>query len=325
LRNELLQLAKYLFFIFLLLSFKIYAQQTVDSTDTTHKTTKIAPSDSLNKRQDLSLRNNNAVSRIPDSLRNTRPISNFKFQISNQDFPFITNTTLPSQFYVVSERSIAGKEILFYIIIGFLLLVGIFRAFYSGYLMNLFRVLFNTSMRQGQITDILLQSRLSSLIFNMIFLLSAGLYVWLLLCHYNIIPSDQFLYVPLCIVLIMMTYLVKYLVIKFVGWIAGMQESASQYIFIIFLINKIVAFILLPFIVLIAFGPSSWLPGIILLSLLILASLFIVRYLRTYGNLQSHLQVSLFHFFIYLCAAEIMPLLILYKSIFHLIDYASRL
>jgi hypothetical protein len=323
LSNESHHLTKYLFIIVLLFSLNSYAQDTTISADTVHIVHQNSSAkDSLVKR--FALQHDTLArlkSFIPDSLQHRKDsasISNLKSEISNPISLFSLDTSRIPQSNIITERHSHGKETLFYIILGFLLLVGIFRAFYSKYLMNLFRVFFNTSLRQGQLTDILLQSRLSSLVFNAIFIFSAGIYVWLLLTHYNIIPSNEFVYLPLSIVLILCIYIVKYIVIKFIGWISGLNDAASQYIFIIFLINKIIAFILLPFIIFIAFGPASWLPGIILLSWLILATLFLVRYFRSYGNLQSQLQVSPFHFLIYLAAIEIIPLFLLYKSIFHL-------
>ena len=58
-----------------------------------------------------------------------------------------------------------GKEWIFYLFCIDILLLGIFKVFYTKYFNNIFRVFFNTSLRQNQLTDILLQARLPSLIF----------------------------------------------------------------------------------------------------------------------------------------------------------------
>ena len=268
--------------------------------------------------------------RIPDSLKYkiaTSPI------VKKSDSSFYVNIFAGNGFlhrkndaisYLIAERNTSmDKEIIFYIILCFLLLIGMFRVFYSKYLTNVFRVFFNTSLRKGQLTDILLQSRLSSLIFNIIFVISAGLYLWIIFLHFGIISRYKFLFLPVCIILILAVYIIKYVAIKFIGWLSGLQDAANQYIFIIFLINKILSFLLLPFVIIIAFGPPQWLHLVIIFSWLILLSLFAVRYIRTYGNLQPYLHVSPLHFFIYLSAAEILPLLILYKSIFPILTFIS--
>jgi hypothetical protein len=286
------------FFIAFLFSIKSYSQDTIktDNTDSA-----ILPKPGVIQNQ---------ISTKPQ--KNTISFTN-KF----------INLSKPSSFYIESERIGKSKERLFYIITGFLLLVGIFRMFYSKYLSNLFRLFFNTSLRQGQFTELVLQSRLSSLIFNIAFVISAGIYLWLLLCHYHFIEADNLLFLLLCIAIILLIYSVKFLITKFIGWISGQQNAAGQYIFIIFLINKIIGIVLLPFIVLIAFGPPQWLPIVILLSWLMLGSLFIIRYFRIYGSIERQLQISAFHFIIYLIGIEVLPLLILYKSIFKLVAYWS--
>jgi hypothetical protein len=297
----------FLFFIVLLISLNSYAQET-STTDSNaiHKST-----------TDSTVHKEIADSTIRYSL-STKP-KKTSFSFNNK----YVNLSTPSSFYVESERNSPKKEILFYIITGFLLLVGLFRMFYSKYLSNLFRLFFNTSLRQGQFTELVLQSRLSSLIFNIVFVISGGIYLWLLLCHYHFFDPTDLVFLPFCIATIFIVYAVKFLIIKFMGWISGQQNSAGQYIFIIFLINKIIGIALLPFIVLIAFGPVQWLQILILLSWLMLGSVFIIRYFRIYGSLDRQLRVSPFHFIIYLVGIEILPLLILYKSIFKLVMYWS--
>jgi hypothetical protein len=217
--------------------------------------------------------------------------------------------------FIISEREAPGKELLFYIIVGFLLLVGLCKVFYNKYVHNVFRVFFNTSLRQNQLTDILLHSTLASLIFNVLFTISAGIYLWFILLNDRSGYDKDIILLPFCVVLIMLIYIVKFIGLKFTAWLTGLQSAAEQYIFVIFLINKIIGFLLLPFIVLLAFAPAAWYPTLKLVSVLLIATLFVVRYFRTYGSLQNQLQVSPFHFMVYMAALEVAPLLVVYKLI----------
>ena len=133
-------------------------------------------------------------------------------------------------------------------------ILGIFKTFYRGYFNNLFRVFFNTSIRQTQLTDQLLQAKLPSFILNIFFAISAGFYVWLLFKHYHPprLINNQLL-LPFCILGIGALYFVKYCILKFIGWMSGMQQAADNYIFVIFLVNKITGIVLVPFIILLAF------------------------------------------------------------------------
>jgi hypothetical protein len=207
-----------------------------------------------------------------------------------------------------------GKEWLFYLLSADILLLGVFKAFYSKYFNNIFRVFFNTSLRQNQLTDILLQARLPSLIFNLFFIFNGGIFLYLVLSNYLSPASGiSILFPAICIASLGVIYIAKYFTLKIIGWITGMTEPADTYIFVIFLINKIIGIILIPFIVLIAFAPLQWQKGLTFLSLAIILLLFLLRFYRSYGLLENQFALNRFHFFIYVVALEIVPVLILYK------------
>lgn len=224
------------------------------------------------------------------------------------------NIKITPVYYLEQERSVNGKEILFYSICLLVFFLGLFKTFFYGYFNNLFRVFFNTSLRQSQLTDQLVQAKLPSLILNILFILSAGLYLWLLFTHLS--PQRalgiHFL-LPICISVIAFIYLSKYVLIKFMGWVAGIQYATNNYIFIIFLVNKIIGILLLPFIILLAFSNPAWINTITTISFLLLGLFFLARYVKSYGSLDKKLRLNFFHFAIYIVGGEILPLLILYK------------
>ncbi len=209
----------------------------------------------------------------------------------------------------------SGKEFIFYFLETTILILAVFKVFYSKYFNNIFRVFFNTSLRQNQLTDLLLQAKLPSLIFNIFFVISFGLYLWLLLTHYSLIHSSNYMFAVFSILFVAIMYVGKFISLKFMGWACGMIDVADQYIFVIFLINKIIGIILIPFIVLLAFAPEQWVNPISISSLIILSILFLLRYLRSYGLLQSQLALYRWQFLLYITAIEVVPVLIIYKLI----------
>ena len=96
--------------------------------------------------------------------------------------------------------------------------------------------------------------------FNLFFILIGGCYVYLLLIYVGKLNGYANLYVlPLAIAGLTMIYLLKYFILKFTGWVTGFKQEADTYIFIVFLINKIVAVCLIPLVVIMAFSDKSWL------------------------------------------------------------------
>lgn len=229
------------------------------------------------------------------------------------------NVKEPPVYFIAQKKKMDGKEFIFYALCIVVLIIGIFKTFYNGYFNNLFRVFFNTSIRQTQLTDQLLQAKFPSFILNIFFAISVGFYIWLLFKHYDPprLINNQLL-LPFCIIGIGALYFIKYCILKFMGWMSGMQQAADNYIFVIFLVNKITGIILVPFTIFLAFSIPLWTNYIVIFSLLLIGLFFLSRYIKTYGVLEYRFPLEPLHFIIYVTALEILPLLIVYKLV---VDY----
>ena len=209
-----------------------------------------------------------------------------------------------------------SQDFNFALLLGILFLLAFLRLFYKRYFNNLFRVFFNTSLRQSQLTDQLLQSKQASLIFNIFFVLTGGIYSYLLLRHFNLISSARMITVMAsCVGVLAIIYTGKFIVLKFTGWLTGLREATDTYLFVIFLINKIIGVLLVPVIIIISFSESMIVKVVISVSLLLIILLLILRFFRSYGLLQNQLKVSRFHFLLYILGIEVVPLLLIYKSL----------
>ncbi|MEO6718972.1 MAG: DUF4271 domain-containing protein [Ferruginibacter sp.] len=218
-------------------------------------------------------------------------------------------------------RNYPSPENIFYLLLLITAILGFFRFFYTRYFNNLFRVFFNASLRQSQLTDQLLQAKLPSLFFNIVFVLTGGVYVYLLLNYYGwFAPGNFWLVVFYCALSLAIIYIGKLISLKFTGWVTGYKEITNSYIFIIFLINKILGILLLPFAIVIAFCVPSLITASVIISLLLISLMFLLRFFRSYGLLQHQLKISKFHFFMYVVGVEIIPLLLIYKALILLLS-----
>jgi Domain of unknown function (DUF4271) len=225
------------------------------------------------------------------------------------------NLKEPAVFFIAGKKQMQGKEFVFYTLCFIVCMLGLFKTFYRGYFNNLFRVFFNTSIRQTQLTDQLAEAKLPSFILNIFFAITTGFYIWLLFKNYH--PPrfiDSQLLLPVCIMGIGVLYFVKYCILKFIGWMSEMQQAANHYIFVIFLVNKIIGIILVPFIIILAFSKPLWVNYTVIFSLLVVGLFFLSRYIKTYGVLEYKFPLEPLHFIIYITALEIVPLLLIYKA-----------
>ncbi len=204
---------------------------------------------------------------------------------------------------------------LFYAVLGVLVLLALLRSLYERYFNNLFRVFFNTSLRQSQLTDQLLQARQVSLFFNFLFVCAGGLYLCLVLRYYGLLRQEAVLVqAGIGALALAVLYFCKMIALRFTGWLTGFETAAGTYLFIIFLINKIMGILLLPFVVVIAFGAPVLQYPALLISLMMVGLLLLLRFLRSYGLLRREIRVSRFHFLVYMAGVEVLPLLLIYKA-----------
>ncbi len=211
-------------------------------------------------------------------------------------------------------RQYQGKERLFYAVIFLLIIFGLLKLGFAKYFGDLLRVFFRTTLKQRQIKEQLIQTPLPSLMFNIFFVASGGLYTNFLLHHFKFTPVNNFwlMYLYCCIGLSVI-YLVKFVGLKICGWLFNMQQAADSYIFIVFIINKVIGFTVLPFIILLAFTSGTVYTVSLILSLFSVGVLFLYRFILGYGAIHNVVNFNLFHFFLYICAFEVAPLLLIYK------------
>ena len=251
----------------------------------------------------------------PDSIDSAKQIGSKKpdFSLKNK----LLNSDDPPVSLAVQVKKQKSTENLFYLITAMVLLLAFLKYFYNRYFTNLFRVFFNTSLRQSQLTDQLLQAKLPSLLFNLFFVISGGLYVYILLKHYQMVPDENYrvLFFSSVIIIVGLIYLVKFCTLKFTGWITGLTEVTNTYVFIIFLINKIIGIFLVPFIVIMSFADLAIVKIAVLISLMSIGIFLLLRFFRSYSLLQNQLKISRFHFILYIIGIEILPLLLIYRGL----------
>jgi len=236
---------------------------------------------------------------FPVQIMYEHPFFNFKVR------PFI----VPSNVKVFQ-----GKETFFYVIAGLVLAFALLKLTFAKYFNDLFRVFFRTTMKQRQIREQLMQTPLPSLGFNLFFVASAGLYADFLLFHYGFKLVDNFwvLYLYCCIGLTAI-YSGKFVALKLCGWMFNVRQGADSYIFIVFIINKVIGIFLLPFLALLAFSDEPVRSIALTISWCGIALLFLYRFILGFGAIRNEVRFNLFHFLLYIVAFEVAPLLLIYR------------
>ncbi len=226
--------------------------------------------------------------------------------------------------YMPSQRySPANKDELFYILCGTLFFLGILRVGFPKYFQDLFTVFWRSAFRQKQIRDQLQQAGMTSLLFNVFFVFSTALFSYLVIDYVTDSLTNPWLLFALCFFSIALIYCGKYSILKLMGWIFGQQPAADSYIFIVFLVNKILSILLIPLMVVLAFGEPAFQQVAFTVAIVLLGFLLIYRFLLSFSGLRNELKISWLHLFLYVCGFEIIPVLLIYKLLLHLFGRSS--
>ena len=318
-------------FILALLSVSVYSQST---TDTIVPTQAVPPQDSstpkpVRKKPAPIIKQQDTLSRsgLIDSIEKSPLvaldpalgfINNLRKVLQNNPY---FNFMGPPVRQTEIERNWKGSDLMFYLLVGLFFYFALIKTVFGKYVNNLLAIFLRITLKQQQLREQLLQSPLPSLLLNFLFVLTGGLYTSLLLNYYHAPVSDNFwIQTGYCSALLVLIYSGKLIIIKSLGWIFNISRAADTYIFIVFLVNKMLGIFLLPFLVLIVFEPAGAQQVFVTLSLIFIVFLFLYRMVLTFRPLQNEIRWSLFQFFIYLCAFELAPLVLIYKVLIKLVE-----
>lgn len=222
--------------------------------------------------------------------------------------------------YIISDIQSPHKYISqtsdFYLLLTLCLILGLIRYMDTRYFGNLWRAFWNPTLSNRQLKDQLQGAGLPNFLMNIFFAFAGGAYMYYVVRYFTPIRSGVIPPSLLIIMLIVGTgliYVIKYSAVRFSGWAFRLEGITEHYLFNVFLINKILAITLIPFIIILAFADHNLARQIVVISFITSGILLLNRYIRSWQVFGSFFQYSKFHFFMYLCASELLPLAVLMK------------
>lgn len=253
-----------------------------------------------------------SIKKAATALAAKKPIDPFYLKLL--DNPYL-NTTSKPVYLVISERQRQSKDEMFYLLAGLLLVLAFLRLVFSKYFQNIFYLFFQPTFRQKQTREQLLQRSFPSLLLNLFFILSGAAYISFIITHYQLTNLNFWRILIYSISLLLVLSAGKFLLLTFVGWVFEVKEATETYIFSVYLINKILGVLLIPFTFIIAFSTDQVVETSITISLLLIGLLFIYRYLVSFAPILREVKVNALQFLFYIFAFEIVPLLLIYKTL----------
>ena len=220
------------------------------------------------------------------------------------------------QVFQTNIKTFNGKEWLFYSLLALFLLFGILKTVFPKYLADLFRVFFRNTLNSNQLSEQLVQNTLPSLLFNIFFTATTGMFITFLL-RYNFKNDNSHFWTlyGLSCLSIGLIYFVKFVFLKFMGWLFNIKAVMNNYIFTVFISNKIIGIVILPLLAILAFSEGHLYQLALSAAIVFVFVVILYRYILGLGAIRNVLHISPFHFFLYLAAFEVVPVMMLYRAI----------
>jgi hypothetical protein len=237
-----------------------------------------------------------------------------------QHSPIVAQTKLIN--CVMKPHYTESKTLDFYLLLALCGILGAIKTIHPKYFNDVWRAFINPTLGSRQLKDMIQSASFPNLLMNLFSCIVLGTYVFYLISigrdwRFAGMPSSMV--VSLLIVGSVILYTSKYLFVQFTGWAFNIRSTSEQYNFNIFLVNKIVGITLLPFIICFAFLNKDWQAPLCITSIVLLVALLMNRYVRSWNIFAHFFMNSRFHFFMYLCAFEILPMAILLKMVIRIL------
>lgn len=153
-------------------------------------------------------------------------------------------------------------------------------------------------------------------LFYLFFFFNAGFFLYLLSWHYQIsVARGHWLSFLLLTAGLAVLFAGKHLLMKILEAVLPAKKELRLYSFTIIIFSIALGILLIPFNLLIAYGPAEVLPGVITLALVALGLVLGFRFVRGIFIGGRVLAANLFHFLLYICTVEIAPALIIAKAL----------
>jgi hypothetical protein len=195
-----------------------------------------------------------------------------------------------------------------------LIMIAIIRFSFNKYLIRLVDSILNYQTSNNLFLEKNLRNIRGSIFLNALFFLNISFFAVL---YYNFSSintgkASSFLTFVYTLAGFLLLYFGKFIVVRIIGYIFDGVKESKEYLHTVFIYNKNLGIFLLPVTLSVPFIADFAIYFLLIIGLIIAIVFYLLRLIRGVKILfRKH--VSIFYMILYLCALEILPLLVIYK------------
>ena len=215
---------------------------------------------------------------------------------------------------IEQERKAKNDAWIFYILVTLLVVLTTLKLAFSNDFNDLFRAFVNSNIASQIVRTSKEDITLSSFLMNGIFVVTISVYARFILLHfypYSVLQNN-FSIVAL-IFLFTFFFVAKFALLRFIGNIFDIASYIDEYLFNLSAIVRTIGISMIPILFMLYASSEKYFIFIFIASLLVLSIGAVMIAIRGLSTSYKLMYSSVYHFLIYICVGEILPIFLFFK------------
>lgn len=156
------------------------------------------------------------------------------------------------------------------------------------------------------------------ILFNLVYVINMSIFLWFVFVYFEwpVLNYNIFL----ISIIVLLSVVLKHLSLHVLSYLRKRLPDALNFSFIIILNSSLTGILLIPINLMLAFGPENMFYQLIVAGIILIIISLLFRSFRGFVNSIRIVFNDSFHFLLYLCTCEIVPMLILIAYVRNLIN-----
>jgi len=226
----------------------------------------------------------------------------------------ITTGEKPKWYDIEQQRNSKNDAWIFFILLQLLIVLTILKLAFHNDFENLFRIFANSNIASQIGRTAKDDITLSSVLMSTIFITTMSLFTRFVMLHFYPHSALQNNF-SIVILIFLFTFfsLIKYVSLKYIGNIFEITSTVDEYIFNLSAITRTIGISMIPILFMLYASSEKYFNFILIISLIILSIGVVMVVIRGLSTSYKLMYSSMYHFLIYICVGEILPVFLFIK------------
>ncbi|MBS1683891.1 MAG: DUF4271 domain-containing protein [Bacteroidetes bacterium] len=226
----------------------------------------------------------------------------------------LTASTKPLYYDIEQEQRMPDNTFMFLLLVALLIVLTTLKLAFSNDFTDLFRSVASSNIASQIVRTSREDLSLSSFLMNGIFVVSMSIFTRFVLLHFYPYSalSDNFSIVKL-IILFTFFFVGKFSLLRYIGNLFELRASVDEYLFNLSAIVRTIGIAMIPILFMLYASSEKYFLFIFIASLVILSAGVVMIVIRGLSTSYKVMYSSVYHFLIYICVGEILPVFLFIK------------